>query len=159
MVRASKTDLIFRAAESAWKGCLQSIHGVDISEPMLQVAQKLLSNFERSFKSIEFRRFLALSAVPRHYDLTVAAFAMSDLPDDGVRNITIDTLWEQTKDIFVLIERGTPEGWRTISNARTRILSNEGYVDAQGETIDRSNRKSDLHIIAPVCETLIQTRL
>jgi ribosomal protein RSM22 (predicted rRNA methylase) len=100
-------------------------------------------------ESFEFRRFLSLSGRPKYYDLTVAAFSLGDLPDDGVRKMTINALWEQTKDVLVLVERGTPEGSRIISSARNLILSNEGYLDMDGGTVDPSSRRSELHIVAP----------
>lgn len=149
----SFSRLFCRAAEQTWKNSLRSIHGVDISEPMLQMARKLLvgicRNADNPIDTIELRRFLSLAAKPRQYDLTVAAFSLGDLPDDGVRKMTVNALWEQTRDILVLIDRGTPEGSRVIANARRQILSQEGYLDENGEAIDGSSRKSELHIVAP----------
>ena len=141
------------AAEQIWNGSVKEIYGVDISEPMLAVANRLLEGIQRPpenpIEKIHFKRFLSFVDSSHKYNLTVAAFSLSDLPDDGVRKMTVDALWDQTKDVLVLVERGTPEGSRIIANARKQILSNEGYVDAQGETIRPSNRKSDLHIVAP----------
>lgn len=108
--------------------------------------------------TIDLGRFLSLSP-PRSpsYDLAMAAFSLGDLPDDGVRRSTVSALWEQTRDILILVERGTPEGSRIISNARTQLLSLAGYLDAQGETIEQAppghgrdiRITAPLHIIAP----------
>lgn len=82
----------------------------------------------------------------------MAAFALADLPDDGVRKHTVNALWAQTKDILVLVDRGTPEGSRVIANARQQILTQAGYLNAEGGTIQdgfRSDASSSLHIVAP----------
>lgn len=140
-------------AEQIWPGSLKKVYGVDTSEPMLVMAGRLLAEIQRSLENpietIQFKRFLSLSGRPQSFDLTTAAFSLGDLPDDGVRRMTVDALWEQTKDVLVLVERGTPEGSRIIANARRQILAKEGYLSEDGETLDPLHRKSELHIVAP----------
>jgi len=117
---------------------------------MLELARSLIDQLRNEpFKEIDFCRFMSLTPKPRTYDLTVAAFSLGDLPDDGVRKTTVNLLWEQTKDLLVLIERGTPDGSRIIANARRQILAKEGYLDADGEALDQKHWFSHLHIVAP----------
>lgn len=120
---------------------------------MLEMAGKLINKVTEGnpFKSIEFRRFLSLHLQAPTYDLTVAAFSLGDLPDDGVRRSTVKALWKQTKEVLVLVERGTPDGSRIIANARTQILSAAGYLDKGDDTDPTSigSQKDELHIVAP----------
>jgi len=39
--------------------------------------------------------------------------------------LAINALWDKTDDVFVLIESGTPEGFRLVSNVRQMILDSE----------------------------------
>ncbi len=142
----------FRCANELWGQSIKSIHGADISEPMLELAQKMLAGHHQA-ETISLKRFLPLSGVEKRYDLTVAAFALADLPDDGVRKHTVNALWAQTKDILVLVDRGTPEGSRVIANARRQILTQAGYLDAEGGTVQDAPSHGDaggsLHIVSP----------
>ncbi len=108
-------------------------------------------------RTIDLRRFLSNASQSPTHDLVVAAFALSDLPDDALRMTTVEHLWGLTRGLLVLVERGTPEGARVIAEARRHILSREGYVavSARGEetTLDGAHRGADLHIVAPVSTT------
>lgn len=159
------------AALLQWSSSIETISAVDVSEPMLEMTRRFLAcvlskSGENDNKkdspnvAIDLGRFLSLNS-PRapSYDLTMAAFSLGDLPDDGVRRSTVAALWDQTRDILVLVERGTPEGSRIISNARTQLLSLAGYLDAQGETREppsspghvqkTTSINTPLHIVAP----------
>lgn len=74
---------------------------------------------------------------------------MSELPDDGVRKMSIEALWKQTEDMMVLIDRGTPEGFRVLAEARKQILIKAGYLDEDGKTISRPRPTVSLHVVAP----------
>ena len=149
------------AANELWSGSLKRAIGVDISEPMLSLAKKLWEGSAQvPLESCEFRRFLPMMGQSRKYDLVIASVVLSDLPDEGVRNISLDALWEQTGDILVrksiidcqilkiLIDRGCPEGSKMIADARRRILQKAGYLDEDGNTVEAKN--DALHIVAPV---------
>ncbi len=120
---------------------------IDIAEAMLVVAEKFLRDLPEDIK-IDFKRFLPFNPSTK-YDLVVSSFVMSELPDDGVRKLSLDTLWKQTGDMLVLVDRGTPEGFRCLTEARRRILSNAGYLDEDGETIARPRLTESVHIVAP----------
>lgn len=100
-----------------WGESLSKVFGVDVSEPMLEMARKLLevgalfkdaavskdtALFKDAavFKDAVFRRYLSLSGRTK-YDLVVGAFVLSELPDDGVRKLSVDALWQQTGSVLV----------------------------------------------------------
>jgi len=137
----------FRSANGFWGGSIKRVTGIDISEAMLITARKFFSGFCPEVH-VDLKRFLPFSFTSKS-DLTVAAFVLSELPDDGVRKLSIDSLWKQAADVLVLIERGTPEGYRVIANARKQILSGAGYLDDAGETVARPRLSESLHVVAP----------
>ncbi|CAO3645643.1 unnamed protein product [Cunninghamella blakesleeana] len=67
-------------------------------------------------------------------DLVVSAFTLGEISSLALQESTVKDLWDQTGDILVLIERGTPVGFSTIARARQWILDYE---------------KKDIHVVAP----------
>ena len=63
-----------------------------------------------------------------------------------IRKKTIESLWAQTKDVLVLIDRGTPYGSYIIRRARAQILN---MAEKRGE---------DVHVVAPVSSYHIEDR-
>lgn len=120
---------------------------IDISEAMLLASRRLLADLDPSTR-LEFKRFLPLT-FPTKSDLTMAAFVLSELPDDGVRKMSVKALWRQTSDMMVLVDRGTPEGFRVLAEARKQILAGAGYLDAEGETVARPRLTELVHVVAP----------
>lgn len=76
------------------------------------------------------------------FDLVIASFLLSDLPNDNERNIIIAGLWKQTGDILVLVDRGAPFSSELIKNARELVLQ----LSKKEET--------EVHIVAPVLSCL-----
>jgi ribosomal protein RSM22 (predicted rRNA methylase) len=138
-----------RLTNALWGDSLGKVTGIDISEAMLLTARKMLgSSIPEGKMEIEFKRFLPFSFRTKS-DLTVAAFVLSELPDDGVRKMTIEGLWSQVGDVLVLVDRGTPEGFRVLANARRQLLSAAGYLDEEGSTVARPRLTEALHVVAP----------
>ncbi|KAJ1792894.1 37S ribosomal protein S22 [Coemansia sp. RSA 2399] len=131
--------------------------GIDVSEDMLQSAEALLTSVPHDLraKEIEFERYLAplptdapdgSSSSPSSaqngspakgtFDLVVSAFTLSDLPSDAIRKSTVEMLWQRTRDTLVLIDRGSPDSSRMISEARTQLIdlerANQNKSDSGG---------------------------
>ncbi|KAJ1643209.1 37S ribosomal protein S22 [Coemansia erecta] len=100
--------------------------GIDISEDMLICAENIVTSIpaqDNQIKDIEFLRYLAPPTNEQSkVDLVVTSFALSELPTDEIRKTTIDTLWEYTKDTLIIVDRGTPDAARIVSEARDQIL-------------------------------------
>src|SRR5262249_11549044 len=55
-------------------------------------------------------------------DLVVLAYVLDELsPQD--RGPLIDRLWALTSGVFVIVEPGTPAGWKRILEARTSLIA------------------------------------
>lgn len=139
--------VLLRSANEYWKGSIAQVLAVDISEPMLLTARKFFLDLPASVR-IDMKRFLPFNFTSKS-DLTIAAFVLSELPDDGVRKLSVDTLWKQTGDVLVLVDRGTPEGFRVLSEARKQILGGAGYLTEEGETVARPRLSELVHVVAP----------
>lgn len=71
-------------------------------------------------------------------DLVLSAFTLGDTTSEALRKSSLQSLWDQTGDVLVLIERGTPVGFRVIAQAREWILDN-----------NKEDGKA-AHVVAPV---------
>ncbi|SAM00979.1 hypothetical protein [Absidia glauca] len=120
------------AAQNVFDG-LNRITGVDLSEDMLRTAE-FLRDATHSSKDIEFKRYLAYDARQPKSDLVISAFTLGDISSLALQRSTIQQLWDQTGDILVLIERGTPVGFSNIARARQFVLDHD---------------KEQAHVVAP----------
>ena len=55
-------------------------------------------------------------------DLVLLGYVLDELGPEA-RGRLIDRLWELTGDVLVLVEPGTPAGWKRIIDARARLLA------------------------------------
>src|ERR1700742_465240 len=85
-----------------------------------------------------FAKYNASSQQPKT-DLVMSAFTLGDTPSEALRRSALESLWNQTGDVLVLIERGTPVGFQIIAQAREWIL--ETNSDVQKPVVD---------VVAPV---------
>ncbi|KAI9204581.1 mitochondrial small ribosomal subunit Rsm22-domain-containing protein [Polychytrium aggregatum] len=127
------------ATRYVWPSTKINALGVDVSEPMLQTATQLggylQEHIDNWFSSLNFRRYLSFRKSEEKHDMVIAAFALSDLPTDAIRQSTLQNLWSQTGDILVLIDRGIPAGAELIAKARQYILDleNDAFVADQDD--------------------------
>ncbi|KAI8887502.1 Rsm22-domain-containing protein [Backusella circina FSU 941] len=99
---------------------------VDLSEDMLRVAEYLEESVKtENDKPIEFKRYFAIDPKSKT-DLVISAFTLGDVASEALQKSTIEQLWEQTKDVLVLIDRGTPIGFSHIARARQWVLDLAG---------------------------------
>ncbi|CAG8520450.1 9068_t:CDS:10 [Funneliformis mosseae] len=142
------------ATHDIWGKSDQNFLGIDTSESMLRTAEKLLSfhSNKDQIKNIEFKRYLTYEPHLKH-DLVISAFALNELLNDNVRETVLESLWNKTSDILVLIENGTPAGFKIIAEARKKILrmANKQQMNEvesiTDETSDKTNRGA--HVVAP----------
>ncbi|KAI8093636.1 mitochondrial small ribosomal subunit Rsm22-domain-containing protein [Halteromyces radiatus] len=112
---------------------LDKITGVDLSEDMLRTAE-FIEDASQTKKNVEFKRYLAYDPRQPKTDLVVSAFTLGDISSLALQKSTVQQLWDQTADVLVLIERGTPVGFSNIARARQVILDYE---------------KEKVHVVAP----------
>jgi ribosomal protein RSM22 (predicted rRNA methylase) len=69
----------------------------------------------------------AIETAPR--DLVTAAYVLNELAPE-VRPQSLDRLWRLTAGTLVLVEPGTPSGWRRILAARSQLIAAGAHVIA-----------------------------
>ncbi|KAM9719998.1 ribosome assembly protein METTL17, mitochondrial [Menidia menidia] len=113
------------ASHSCWGHSLKELVCVDSSGPMNILAERLLrgddERAEPHIKQVYFRQFLPVSPKVQ-FDLVVAAFTLSELPNTKEREEAVITLWRKTSSYLILVENGTKEGHQMLMEARDTVL-------------------------------------
>jgi ribosomal protein RSM22 (predicted rRNA methylase) len=68
-------------------------------------------------------------AAAKPADLVVASYVLAELPPDAAAAL-LERMWARTTGILLLVEPGTPDGWRRILAARTQLASQGGHIAA-----------------------------
>jgi ribosomal protein RSM22 (predicted rRNA methylase) len=68
-------------------------------------------------------------AVDTPHDLVCLAYVLSELADNNRRRV-IDDLWSITGDMLLIVEPGTPRGWKRILAARQRLIEHGAHIIA-----------------------------
>lgn len=63
------------------------------------------------------------------HDLVTATYVLNELGPQ-VRTRTIERLWAATSGVMIIVEPGTPAGWRRIIDARALLIAAGGHVVA-----------------------------
>lgn len=114
------------AAKEVWPGINQALL-LEGSGPIQQAGIPLV---ESTGVTVEWRALdLAGTSFPGKYDLVTCAYVLSEL-EEGTRGKVVEALWAATGEVLLLVEPGTPAGWKRILDARTVLLSAGAHVIA-----------------------------
>ncbi|XP_020291006.1 methyltransferase-like protein 17, mitochondrial [Pseudomyrmex gracilis] len=115
------------AASEIWSDSLKEYLCVEVSEPMIELSERLAKVATPEIKKIFYRQYFPVSADPT-YDIVVSAYSLFDLPGAESRLETILKLWRKTKDYLIIVEEGTNAGFKLVNEARDFILK---YVNSK----------------------------
>lgn len=60
-------------------------------------------------------------------DLVVLAYVLDELPSERQPSL-VDELWTTTRDVLLIVEPGTTNGWRRILSARARLIEAGAHI-------------------------------
>ena len=149
------------AVNDVWPNSVSEHFNVDISPSMNELATFLLRGGKESnpmiYNGVYFREYLPLSSQVK-YDLVVSAFTLMELPSRAARVHAIESLWQKTHDMLVIIESGTKSSFSVINEVRSLILDMTGHdvTNTYYEDTDETGVKEydwkdapTSHIVAP----------
>ncbi|KQJ97493.1 probable S-adenosyl-L-methionine-dependent RNA methyltransferase RSM22, mitochondrial [Brachypodium distachyon] len=114
------------AMRAVWPKSIERVNLVEPSKEMQRAGQTLLDNLKglpliHSYDSIqELNR--TIEKHERGHDLVISSYALGEIPSLSDRITIVRQLWDLTKDVLVLLEPGTPQGSKIISQMRSYIL-------------------------------------
>ena len=112
------------AAVEVWPTVRRGV-AVEPDEAMARLGDQLLRHGGK--QDLAVRWFKSWKGVQGPFDVVLSAFAASEEVEDV--DARVDALWENTKDVLVLLEKGNAAGFDAVLHARTRILARgDGHV-------------------------------
>eukprot|EP01125_Pyxidicula_operculata_P004606 TRINITY_DN1736_c0_g1_i1.p1 TRINITY_DN1736_c0_g1~~TRINITY_DN1736_c0_g1_i1.p1 ORF type:complete len:407 (-),score=71.97 TRINITY_DN1736_c0_g1_i1:668-1762(-) len=122
------------AAKETWPD-IKSYMAIEPSKAMTEVSKILLRDFP-----VHRRQYID-EGKQNVFDLVMASYSLSELDDDSTRALTIRKLWKSVKTggALVIVEPGTPIGFKLVRFARSHILD-----------LSTKDEKTNPIIIAPV---------
>jgi len=105
----------------------QKITCLEREKVMRDIGSKLMCN---NLENIEWKEFdLVSDSIKEKADLVVASYVINELSEEN-RKKSIEKMWEITNDLLVIIEPGTPEGFKHINEARELLLAKNANIVA-----------------------------
>lgn len=150
------------AANEIWPNSISEHFNVDVSQAMNDLSTFLLRGGKEEnpmiYNGVYHREYLPLSSTIK-YDLVVSAFTLMELPSRAARVHAIESLWQKTSDLLVIVEHGSKPGFSVVNEARSLILdmtghdaTNSFYETSESDTKVKAYDWRDAptsHILAP----------
>jgi ribosomal protein RSM22 (predicted rRNA methylase) len=122
-------------ATAAWAAvryftALDQIELIDSNAPLRQLALELMRlNRAPALRDARYDKGDAqqLMASCKPVDLNVASYFIGEAPDSGLLQ-RADLLWSRTGGVLVVIEPGTPAGFKRIRAVRSRLIGHGAFV-------------------------------
>jgi len=96
-------------------------------EEMRKIGEQLM---DENLSNVEWSKFdLITDKITEKADLVMASYVINELTKDN-RKQSILKMWEATNGLLVMIEPGTPEGFKHILEVREILLSENGHIVA-----------------------------
>ena len=98
-------------------------------QDMIDVGKKLMKGVEL-LKQVDWKKFDILKDnFTEKADLIITSYMINELPEEN-KNEIIKKLWNITNKILLIIEPGTPAGFKNIVNAREMLLKEGANIIA-----------------------------
>ena len=105
----------------------QKIICLEREQAMREIGKQLMYN---NLENVEWKEFDLISDnINEKADLVVTSYVINELSEENRRK-AIEKMWEATNQLLVIIEPGTPEGFKHINEARELLLAKNGNIVA-----------------------------
>lgn len=121
---------------------IKDIKCLERESSMISIGSKLMQE-DKVLKNAKWiKTDVLIDSLDLESDLVITSYMINEL-DEKNRPKVIEKLWKMTKKILVIIEPGTPEGFRHIKQARKMLLENGAYIVSPCATQGECNLNED----------------
>lgn len=154
------TGSAFWALQEVWPQSLEKLNLVEPSQSMQRAGRSLIQGLKNlplihGYDSIQALT-KSINKSEREHDLVIASYVLGEIPSLKDRITIVRQLWDLTRDVLVLVEPGTPQGYNIISQMRSHILWMENRKCRKSKAANNTAskdlvvaRKSGAFIVAP----------
>lgn len=105
----------------------QKVTCLEREQAMRNIGKQLMCN---NLENVEWKEFDLISGnINKNADLVVTSYVINELSENN-RKIAIEKMWEATNGLLIIIEPGTPEGFKHINEARELLLAKNANIVA-----------------------------
>ena len=105
----------------------QKVICLEREQAMRDIGKELMRN---NLENVEWEKFdLTSNDINKKADLVVTSYVINELSEED-RKKAIEKMWEATDGLLVIIEPGTPEGFKHINEARELLLAKNANIIA-----------------------------
>ena len=97
-------------------------------ESMINIGKQLMNNTE--LNGAQWKKYDVLQdEIEERADIVITSYMINELPEDEKEKV-IQKLWDATNKLLIIVEPGTPAGFKNILKVRKNLLKNGGYIVA-----------------------------
>ena len=98
---------------------------------MRALGSRLMAEAEREcLRTADWQaRDLVTDPIPERADLVIGAYVMNEMTEAD-RTIVANKLWDATEKLLLIVEPGTPEGYRQLMRTREQLLQRGAHLAA-----------------------------
>eukprot|EP01060_Flectonema_neradi_P019203 TRINITY_DN2621_c3_g1_i1.p1 TRINITY_DN2621_c3_g1~~TRINITY_DN2621_c3_g1_i1.p1 ORF type:complete len:1002 (+),score=179.78 TRINITY_DN2621_c3_g1_i1:41-3046(+) len=116
--------MVYGRSNKVWEkrraSVLSTIRAIEPSKAMVDCSLDMLMDVA---PEVDYRKLLADGEhATSKNDLVVCSYTLSELKSEKLREDAIRSLWEHCSGILVIVEKGTPTGFKLVHDARDTIL-------------------------------------
>lgn len=109
---------------------LDDITCLEREKEMINVGRQLMKNGSAALKNTVWKEFdITKDQINVKKDIVVSSYMLNELTAEK-RMKAVDQLWHATKELLLIVEPGTPEGFKVIREIREHLLSQGAYIIA-----------------------------
>lgn len=106
--------------------CIDDITCLENDEIMLNIGKKIMKN--TTLENVKWKKFdICTDEICQNADLVVTSYMINELLEEE-KEKAILKMWESTNNILLIIEPGTPNGFKNILKARDVLLKNGANI-------------------------------
>ena len=107
---------------------MSQITCLEIEKSMSNIGKKLMKN--TALDNVQWKSYDILQdEIVEKADIVLTSYMINELPEQEREKVVLK-LWQATDKLMVVIEPGTPEGFKNILNIRNLIKEQGGYIVA-----------------------------
>lgn len=107
---------------------LRSVHCLEYADVMRRVGEAMMHRESSPLQSAVWERFdLRSDSIGQRADVVIASYVLNELGETA-QLLAAEQLWQAADGMLLLVEPGTPEGYRVLMRIRQRLLERGAHL-------------------------------
>lgn len=108
---------------------VEDITCIENEKYMMQIGKRLMQNNETLKNAKWMKLNIVQEQIEQEADLVIASYVLNEI-EERTKEQILKKLWKATNKILVIIEPGTPEGYKEINSIRKYFIENKANIIA-----------------------------